>query len=52
MHEFPAATARGRSGAEGTRRRFQVGQKVQRVQHKQPLDQVKVIILSISWHKG
>ena len=49
-HKFPAAPARGRSGAEGTRRWFQVGQKVQRVQHKQPLDQVKVIIVSISWH--
>ena len=47
MQEFPAAPARGGSGAQGTRRWFQVGQKVQRVQHKQPLDQVKFIIVSI-----
>ena len=39
MQKFPAAPARGRSGAQGTRRWFQVGQKVQRVQHEQPLDQ-------------
>ena len=37
---FSAAPAGGGPGAEGARGRLQVGQEVQRLQHKQPLDKV------------
>ena len=46
---FSAASAGGGPGAEGAWGRLQVGQEVQRLQHKQSLDKVIIDIQTLWW---